>query len=71
MPQIGNLGLIDIRARPPEALPFRAGVAQTGFYTFLDQGTLELSHGADDLKHQPAGGCAEIEVIAQADEGQS
>ena len=41
MPQIGNLGLIDIRARPPEALPFRAGVAQTGSYTFLDQGTLE------------------------------
>ena len=45
MPQIGNLGLIDIRARPPETLALRACVAQTGLDPLLDKRTFKLRHG--------------------------
>jgi len=33
---------------------------------FADKRPLELRHGSDDLKHEAAGGCAEIEVVAEA-----
>ena len=36
MPQIGNLGLIATRARPPELFPFRTGIAQARLDSLLD-----------------------------------
>jgi len=54
-------------AEPPELLSLGASITQAGPDSLLYEGTLELSDGADDLEHQPAGRCAEIEVAAETD----
>jgi hypothetical protein len=45
------------------------GVTQPGTHTFRDQRSLELGHGADNLKHQAPAWRGQIDVVLQADEG--
>ena len=40
-----------------------------GGYPFLDQLPLKLSHGANDVQHEPTGRGAEVEVVGQGYEG--
>jgi len=56
-----------VGAWPAKFLAFRPCVSQTCPNPLLDERSLELGHGADDLEHQPTRRGAEIEVIAEAD----
>jgi hypothetical protein len=66
MPQIGNRGLIDISAQPPEPLAFRTSIAESCTNPLLNQCALKLRHGSDNLKHQPARPRAAVQVVSQA-----
>jgi hypothetical protein len=41
---------------------------QPGLYALLNQCPLKLGHSADDLKHQSAGWCGQVQVIPKTDE---
>src|SRR5208337_225871 len=58
---------INLSAGSTKLLAFGARLAQPGFDSLLDEGSLELGHGSYDLKHKTARGCTEIEVVAEAD----
>lgn len=58
-------------AGAPETLPFGFRVPKARLYPLLDQRAFELGHGSNDLKHQPAGWCAEVEIVPQTDETES
>src|SRR5664279_1287753 len=62
---------VNVDARPPELLALGARIAQPSPDPLLDERSLELGHGANDLKHQAPGGCAEIEVVSEADKRDS
>src|SRR5208337_112928 len=62
---------VNLSARPSELLALGPRIAQPGLDALLDKRSLKLGHGTDDLKHQAAGGRAEVEVVAEADEGDS
>jgi hypothetical protein len=74
VPEARNASILDsltkTRGRPSLTPLAFACVGQPAF-TLLDQGTFKLGHGADDLKHEPARRRRQVEIVAQADEGQS
>jgi hypothetical protein len=45
---------IDWLSRSANSLAFGFGVTKAGPHPFLDERALKLSHGTDNLKHQPA-----------------
>jgi hypothetical protein len=59
-----DVGIGPRAIRPPR---FRAANVPAETRSF-DQLPFELSHGADDVQHDPAGRCAEIKVVTQGDE---
>src|SRR5579864_1523245 len=61
--------LIGVESSPPPAdlPPFGACVAHPRPYPLLNQRTLELGHGSDDVEHQAPRGRAEVQVILQGD----
>ena len=50
-------------------LSLSPSIAQPRLHALLNQRALELSHSTDDLKHEPAGRRAEIQVVAETHEG--
>jgi hypothetical protein len=50
-----------------ELLAFCTRIAEPGLDSLLNEESLELCHGPDDLEHQAPGWSTEIEVIAEAD----
>ena len=46
-------------------------VPHSSFYTLCDEGTLKFCHCTNDLKHQAPSGSREVQVVAQADKGDS
>jgi hypothetical protein len=61
--------LVKIRARgAPYPLAFGTGVPHARLHPLHDQGPLEFSHGTDNLEHQAPRGCAQVQVVSEADE---
>src|ERR1019366_6706701 len=60
---------VHVHARPSELLSLSPCVSQTSPNSLLNERSLELCHGADDLEHESPGRRAEIEIIAEADKG--
>lgn len=56
---------------PSDLAPFRPRIAHARLHPFRNQRPFEFRHGANDLEHKAARGCAEIEVVSKAHEGNS
>ncbi len=69
--QFSHSNSVNLDARPSELLALRPGIAQPSLDPLLDERSLELGHGADDLEHQAAGWRAQIEVVSEADKRDS
>jgi len=67
--QRGNLRDIHSHPRPSKPSALGARVPKAGANAFLNEGSLELRHRTDDLKHQATGWGAQVDVVPQADEG--
>ena len=51
---------------PAKPLSLSSGIEQAGSYALLNERPLELSHRADDLKHQATRWSAKVEIVAEA-----
>lgn len=66
-----DLRLIDVGPRAAELLAFGLRIPQAGSHALLNQGPFKFGHDTDDLKHQAAGGIAQVQVVAKTDKGYS
>jgi len=67
--QDGNLGSIQTLPRPSRLSPFCPGIPKASPYPLSSQLALKLTHGCNDLEHEPSGRGAEIEIASEAHEG--
>src|SRR6267378_1665014 len=63
--QCSNTVNIQDDPRPPEPLPFRACVPQSGLHAFDNEAALQLSHSTEHREDHLAGGCGSIQRFAQ------
>src|SRR6266700_3759627 len=64
-----HLVAIDYPTRSAQRLPFEYRVAQPGPDSFLNERAFKLGHRSDDLKHEPTGWSREVQIVAEAHEG--
>ncbi len=67
-PQRANLIDVGVGPRSPDSASAFSRSMHAGRDSLLDQLPLKLSHGANDVHHEPTGGRAEVKVVAQGDE---
>jgi hypothetical protein len=58
-----------VGAGPSELLALGARVSKTSPNPLLNERSLELSHGADNLEHEATGRRAQVQVVAEANKG--